>query len=90
MPGGSGGLGGDEDPFGFGFSEGEVVVSDADFEGVSEGGESSDFAGGSFGEAEFEEALTDFLTEGEAGDGGGVAGFQGAEWDGVSHGYPSG
>ncbi len=68
--GGSGGLGGDEDSLGFGFSEGEVVVPDTDFEGVAERGESAHFAGGAFGEAEFEEALPDLGTEDESGDGG--------------------
>ena len=86
MPGGSGGLGGDEDPFGFGFSEGEVVVPDTDFEGVAERGESAHLARGPFGEAEFEEALPDLGTEDESGDGGGFAGFQGAERDRVCHG----
>ena len=78
--------GGDEDAVGLGFSEGEIVVSDADFEGIAEGGEAPDFAGGAFGEAEFEESLPDFCAEGEVGDGGGVAGFQGAEGDWVFHG----
>ncbi len=40
--------GDDEDAIRFGFTEREVVVSDADFEGIAEGGKATYFAGGAF------------------------------------------